>query len=196
MVAVWLGENSVPTLHEMSSGVIEFRLYRDTSIRTRLVWFALLAGFASCVAGPGIVLSFGEWYPFGLILGFYFAWCTLAFFAIFLSSVICVDSRQRTLTRYRFLGDWQIQASVWKLTDEDEFTVYLSIDPNETGADHRVYLYSNGVDRHICNVHLPDVTPSNELMEWLDELAGRLQVRNTGYGSQRTFLKRWMTPRL
>ena len=195
MPGVWLGENSIPELRESSLGVFEFGLYRDTTTRTRLFWFSLMAGFATVVAAPGIVLSFGNWYPFSLITGFYFVWCTLAFVALFKSSAYSIDARARSLTRYRFLANWKFQTSTWKLTDDDEFTVYLSKDEHGTGADHRIYLTTNGIDRYICNVHLPDATPCKDLNDWLDDLAARLHIGNAGYESTMTYLRRRLTPR-
>ena len=195
MPGVWLGENSIPEVRESSPGVFEFGLYRETTTRTRLFWFSLMIGFATVVAGPGIVLSFGEWYPFSLFTGFYFVWSALVFVALFRSSAYSFDTEARSITRSRFLWNWRIQTSTWKLTDDDGFTVYLFSDEHGTGADHRIYLTTNGVDRYICNVHLPDATPCKDLNDWLDDLAARLHIGNAGYGSTKTYFRRLLTPR-
>jgi hypothetical protein len=196
MPGVWLGENSIPELHETSCGVFEFGRYRDTTTRTRLFRFSLMIGLATVVAGPGIVLSFGEWYAFSLFTGFYMVWCTLAFVALFKSSAYFIDTNTRTLKRIRFLGNRPIQTSTWELTDSDEFTVYLSTDEHGTGADHRIFLMINGTDRFICNIHLPLATASPDLNSWLDDRARRLHIGNAGYGSTRTYLKRRLRFRL
>jgi hypothetical protein len=190
MPGVWLGENSIPELRQSSPGIFEFGLYRDTKTRTRLLWFSVMIGFATVVAGPGIVLFFGEWYPFFLTTGFYLLWSSLALFALFKSSAYSIDTKARSLTRYRFLGSWNFQTSTWELTDDDEFTVYLSPDEHETGADHRIYLTTNGTDRYICSIHLPLAEASQDLNNWLDDLAKRLRIGNAGYESTKTYLKR------
>jgi hypothetical protein len=195
MSGVWLGENSIPELRESSPGVFEFGLYQDTATRTRLFWFSLMIGFATVVAGPGIVSSSGDWYPFTLITGFYCVWSALAFVALFSSSAYSIDTNTRKLTVVRFICNRPVRRSTWRLCDDDEFTVYLSVDEHGTGADHRIYLTTNGIDRYVCDVHLPDVTPSQNLNDWLDDLAARLHIGNAGYGSNMTYFGRLLKPR-
>lgn len=190
------GEDSIPKLRESSPGIFEFGLGQTTKPRIRLVVFLLIIGFATAVCGPGIVLSFGDWYSFALFIGFYLLSSVLVFVVLYASSSYIIDTNTRSLTRSRFLLNRRFRTTTWILSDNDEFTVYLSPDEYGTDAAHRISVTTNGHDRHFCDIRLPIVTVSQDLENWLDDLAKQLRIGNAGYKSTWTFFKRRLTLRL
>ncbi|AMV31264.1 hypothetical protein VN12_04035 [Pirellula sp. SH-Sr6A] len=194
MPGVWLGENTVPELTELSDDLIRFG--HDT---TRSLWPGLLvvAGFGiPCIMMCTVLALYGE----GPVNPVFMKLVLFAFTVTVISVVSyacwCVDAtvintRTRTVTReYYFIGKkFWYQTIV--ICDDDFLAVTTTEDEHGTGCFHRIYLCRTKPLFLFSAIHFPSTKPCDNLLRVMDELAFRLRIENRGYIGWRGFLNAW-----
>ena len=193
MPGVWLGENEIPSTVERSSGVYEFSLYRETELRPRLIAFSLFFGFASLLCIPTIVVTFGRWHIFSLVLVFYAGAGIFLFLHSFGHSEYEIDTNSKTIKRSYYVLRRQVTRRVRTITKNDRFVVYILWNYRVPGAHHLVYANIGGVDRYFVDIHLPIISRSDELIQWLDAFAELLEIRPAKYNTLWTYYARLYT---
>ncbi len=194
MPGVWLGENSVPELTEVSDGLIRFS--HDTN---RRFWPGILivAGIGiPCLAGCTFLAIYGEGPGnpvFIKIVLFAFAVTVVSAVskACWCVSATLINVRSRTVTReYYFLG-WRFWRREIPIRDNDYFAITTREDEHGTGGFHRIYVCRTRPIFLFSAIYLPSTKPSDTLMRTVDEIAQRLRIENRGYIGVRGFLHAW-----
>ena len=184
MAGIWLGNNTVPNLTEISDGVLLFLHETD-----RRFWPSIL--IVSCIGIPCIVVStFLALYGESQINPLVFKTALFAFsvvvigalsYACWVEVATLVETRSRTVVlKYYFLGRpfWVRQ---FQIHDGDHIAIITGDDEHGSGGIHYVYLCRSRPLHMISAIHLPSIKPSDTLMDAIDKIADRLNIENGGY---------------
>ncbi|MEM8671508.1 MAG: hypothetical protein AAGG48_28570 [Planctomycetota bacterium] len=196
MPGVWLGENSIPKLLEVTPGT--FRFSHSTE---RNLWPGILV--VAVIGLPCAVLC--------LFLACYgdsatrpvFLWCVLGLFASIVIGAFVWGCWGATSTvfetvppavrREYFLLGRKFWLRRYEVEGEDFFVIKAdSDDEHGTGGYHRIYLCRGRPFRMISAIHLPSIAPSAELLETSERISTLLGIESRGYVKVKGLVGLWV----
>ncbi len=191
MPGVWIGENTIPELTEVSAGSFSFAhpYHREFWPGVIVVFVAIV--FCSAICLPLVLYLENPIHRIAsAAIGIVFVLAISN--ACWGSTGRIIDTRLRKirLTYYIFgreFWTWQYDIIVG-----DYFAIKTGSDEYATGGFHYVYLCRSRPLFLFAAIHLPSVAESAKLVQSCNEIAAKLGIENRGYIGTLGFLKQWI----
>ncbi|MCU0718614.1 MAG: hypothetical protein MUC83_02835 [Pirellula sp.] len=191
MTGVWLGENDVPLLTEVSEDLYRFEhpIRRGVWPGAIIVFLAIL--FCSTICLPLVLYLENPIHRIAsAAIGVVFVVAIAN--AVWGTTGRTIDTRLRKVrVAYYILGreTWTRQ---YDIASGDFIAIETGGDDHGTGGYHYVYLCRSTPLFLFAAIHLPSSKGSDRLVQACDEIASKLGIENRGYIGSIGFLRLWM----